>query len=369
MGIIRTLLAISVIVAHSTPILGFTLVGGSTAVQAFYIISGFYMALILNEKYVSQEGSYQLFITNRLMRLYPVYWVVLVCSILIYYVSYQYGSPNIFRFYAEYFSRMDLSTQVLLMFENTFILFMDFAFYFGLDEETGTLLFTRNFNEVEPAMYLFSFVPQAWTISVEITFYLIAPFLVRRNLLAIGLVMALSIGLRMLLYTNGLDHAPWTYQFFPTELVFFMLGVISYRLYRSDYSYVKSSKVGKILFLLTLTLILLYQFAPEFVLKKVVLYLVLAASLPSVFNLFKSNKRDRFIGELSYPIYISHKIVLFVVSMGFFPKVESVGTTCAIVSILVSMLLLLFIINPIEKFRQRRVIAPSKPTAARLSVG
>ena len=50
MGIIRFLLAISVVIAHTSSVYGFKLVGGQIAVQAFYMISGFYMTLILNEK-------------------------------------------------------------------------------------------------------------------------------------------------------------------------------------------------------------------------------------------------------------------------------------------------------------------------------
>ena len=81
MGLIRTLLAISVVLAHSSPIFGIKLVGGQVAVQAFYMISGFYMTLVLNEKYVGANKAYKLFITNRLLRLWPVYWTVLVVSI------------------------------------------------------------------------------------------------------------------------------------------------------------------------------------------------------------------------------------------------------------------------------------------------
>ncbi len=72
MGILRILLAISVVLAHSSSIFGFSLVGGQIAVQAFYIISGFYMALILNEKYIGANNSYKLFISNRFLRLYQI---------------------------------------------------------------------------------------------------------------------------------------------------------------------------------------------------------------------------------------------------------------------------------------------------------
>ncbi|MDH6355821.1 peptidoglycan/LPS O-acetylase OafA/YrhL [Dysgonomonas sp. PH5-45] len=81
MGIIRLLLAISVVINHSTAIFGCRLVGGAVAVQAFYIISGFYMAMILTEKYVG-KGSYKLFISNRFLRLYPIYWAILLVVIL-----------------------------------------------------------------------------------------------------------------------------------------------------------------------------------------------------------------------------------------------------------------------------------------------
>ena len=50
MGIIRLILAIAVVIVHTEePIFGFEFVRGLVAVQAFYIISGFYMAMILNE--------------------------------------------------------------------------------------------------------------------------------------------------------------------------------------------------------------------------------------------------------------------------------------------------------------------------------
>lgn len=81
MGTIRLLLAISVVIAHTSSIFGFNLVGDLLAVELFYVISGFYMALILNEKYVSPKNVYKLFITNRLLKLYPAYWFILILMI------------------------------------------------------------------------------------------------------------------------------------------------------------------------------------------------------------------------------------------------------------------------------------------------
>lgn len=57
MGLIRILLAISVIIAHSESIFGLDMVGGVIAVQSFFMISGFYMALVLTEKYTSTSNG------------------------------------------------------------------------------------------------------------------------------------------------------------------------------------------------------------------------------------------------------------------------------------------------------------------------
>jgi peptidoglycan/LPS O-acetylase OafA/YrhL len=82
MGILRTLLAIGVLICHSSPVFGISSMGGEDAIKAFFIISGFYMSLILNEKYTGIENSYKLFITNRLLRLYPLYFSILIFTFL-----------------------------------------------------------------------------------------------------------------------------------------------------------------------------------------------------------------------------------------------------------------------------------------------
>ena len=80
MGLLRLILALSVFIVHTGSFYGFNLVGFSVAVQSFFVISGFYMSLILNEKYKG-PGSYYLFISNRFLRLLPAHWVVLALAV------------------------------------------------------------------------------------------------------------------------------------------------------------------------------------------------------------------------------------------------------------------------------------------------
>jgi len=89
MGLIRFMLAISVVIAHTSDLFGFGFVGGEMAVKIFFMISGFYMALILNEKYIGANSSYWLFLKNRLLRLYPLYFLVLFLTLIITYFGYS----------------------------------------------------------------------------------------------------------------------------------------------------------------------------------------------------------------------------------------------------------------------------------------
>jgi peptidoglycan/LPS O-acetylase OafA/YrhL len=83
--------------------------------------------------------------------------------------------------------------------------------------------------------------------------------------------------------------------------------------------------------------------------------------LPFLFIFFKTNKLDRYIGELSYPIYVSHLLVIsFLQNLRFFlPKVNIpdgyFGIFASFLTIFFSILLLELVSKPIEKFRQKRV--------------
>ena len=84
MGWMRFLLAAAVVFHHSTTPGNMPLVDGHQAVRLFYIISGFYMALILGQKYPLNRQGLWIFYTNRAARVFPVYWVVLIGAAVFY---------------------------------------------------------------------------------------------------------------------------------------------------------------------------------------------------------------------------------------------------------------------------------------------
>lgn len=360
MGLLRFLLALTVVLGHSSSLFGIQMVGGALAVQAFYIISGFYMTLILNEKYVGANSSYKLFISNRLLRLFPIYWTILILTIL-YSVVVMFTSNGTdlgsFSYFSIYWNNMGVGTVFYLIFTNIFLFLQDTVMFLSLDTTSGSLFFVRNFHDHEPALYNFLMVPQAWTIGVEIAFYLIAPFLVRRKLKVIIPLIAASLLLRAFLYYYlNLKNDPWTYRFFPTELVFFLLGIVAYHIYKKLQHVALKEIHLKLIWFCVIAATLLHSFSP--IPKKDYLYLAgFFICLPFVFILTKKWKKDAYIGELSYPIYISHILILTIVKTLNIPIPGGLGLTVAILTIGLSLALNEIVAKRIEKIRQKRLVA------------
>jgi peptidoglycan/LPS O-acetylase OafA/YrhL len=355
MGIIRLLLALSVVFAHSTPFFGYSFVGGEIAVKAFYIISGFYMSLILNEKYIGKNGSYKLFITNRFIRLYPVYWIVLLMTIVfsVFCNFYTNGAnPVKLKSYLEYGHSINIGSYIFLIFTNISMFFQDAMMFMGIDPSTGGLYFTENFRNSVPTLYSFLFVHQAWTISIELTFYLLAPVILRKKLRLVLLIIALSALLKIILWNSGFDYDPWTYRFFPQEIMFFMFGNIAYRIFIRlrnkvpDIKWLIPALAGIVYFT-----VVYYNF--EFNAKNYLYFVSFTLLLPLIFLLTKNWKIDSYIGDLSYPIYIGHVFILYV--LRFACKNEIQGWMLAIFSILFAIFLNEVIAKRIEKIRQRRL--------------
>ena len=355
MGLIRFLLAVSVIIAHSTPIFGIRLVGGQTAVQAFFILSGFYMALVLNEKYIGENNSYKLFITNRLLRLYPIYWTVLILTVLFFLMVLIFTndtSNSILYNYIRHDKDLGLSSYLLLMFSNTFILFQDVIMFLGVGSDKN-LIFVSNFYITDPMLWTFLFVPQAWSVSIEIMFYLIAPLLLKRNLVLISILTIMTFVVRILFYRNGFNQDPWTYRFLPFELGYFFLGTLSYHVYVK----IRRFKISKSTLITVFSIILFYSVTyPQFGnISNYIYLLIFALSLPFIFILTKNSKLDSYVGNLSYPMYISHLFIFYVVRIISLPYVKNSGIKLTFMTIILSILLHELVSKRIELFRQRRL--------------
>ena len=357
MGILRTILAIAVLVFHSSKIFGLRMAGGQVAVQTFYMISGFYMALILNEKYTGQ-GNYRLFMRNRLWRIYPVYWILLAAALLVSLIGYYgFNSPCYLARYISYAGCLGPFAILYFVLENVILVGQDILLFLGIDAQCHVFLTRYPFSQPQTG-FSYLLVPQAWSISLELMFYAIAPFIVRRRWVwQLALVVA-SLGLRIY-WVQGLhlSFAPWTYRFFPLELAFFVAGSLAYVCYRALADRDVSDKIGYALTALCVLGVIFYNdIGPDPGFKKWLYYGLVWLSLPFIFRAFKQNRTDRWIGELSFALYISHHLVVMALRSLFLAHpqyMEYYGCATLLISLVIAILLNKWVVEPLNRRREK----------------
>ncbi|MEZ6023978.1 MAG: hypothetical protein R3C16_11320 [Hyphomonadaceae bacterium] len=126
MGMVRFALAMAVVLSH-LPLATFQFLSGGLAVQCFFIISGFYMALVLDGKY----KDVGLFYSNRLLRLFPTYFVMMAVTAVGLYVFNASGTTT-----PELMDRItrDPLTLAVLAVENLIMVGQEWLFWFTIDE-------------------------------------------------------------------------------------------------------------------------------------------------------------------------------------------------------------------------------------------
>lgn len=378
MGCLRLFLAIAVVLSHSGGIYGYVMTGGVVAVKAFFIISGFYMALILNEKYKSKEHSLYLFYTNRFFRLVPVYLFFLTLKIFLSIIFKHFNLLSeqattvypLFRqsfvidMFAYYYDKLSIGTIIFIIFDNLTLLGSFFQPFLAIDNSGSLFFYEGPWNLDALAPIHFMFLPQSWTIGFEYGFYLIVPFMVKRRTSLIVTLIIAGFIFRFFLYYLGLKYLPWTDRFFPIELVFFLMGLLSYKIYHAINRLKLANTILIILIVMvTLGLTLFYPILPYRHLTRyflsyseMIYFSLFFLGIPFVFYFTKNNRVDRFIGELSYPIYLCH---LFVIP--FFGAKSAQSTILSVIScVLLSSVVFLYVGKPIEQFRQKRVKQLSK---------
>jgi peptidoglycan/LPS O-acetylase OafA/YrhL len=321
MGLLRLLLAAMVIFVHAGSLPGFPTMGGSLAVQTFYMISGFYMALILNEKYVTQPDAYRLFITNRLLRLMPIYYVVVSLTLLTgIAMTLTLGQPELefFRAVRDNYDRLSGLNIASLAFTNLTLIGQDWLSFLSLDPATGTFVFTSDFSRSTTNLNSLLVVQPGWTISLELTFYMVAPFLVRRPGWVLMLVIVASAAIRFSLrHFAHFDTMAWSYRFFPSELMYFVAGSLTYKAYRKLKTKTLPAWLCPLAFGLTLVYTCVFGIVHQQFehlglpagLSSALYRLTIVFCLPLVFLYTKHSRLDTKIGELSYPLYIVHFLV------------------------------------------------------------
>lgn len=355
MGFIRTFLAIAVVIGHSTPVFGYFGVPPEVAVRIFFIVSGFYMSLILSEKYLGSSGV-RAFYVGRFLRIYPIYYAALVLMVLAYFGT-RFSSSEVIKGWDFVESRgVSLSEGILWVLPNLTLFGSDIPFLFHHDIDHGVFFSFGLPDTAFPEAIRISpsiLNGPAWTLGIELWFYLLVPFIARaRN---VTLVVLTITSLSILIFLE--IQQPWSsYFFFPSNLCFFLIGMIAQRVcrsggYRRFHARLPPNFVIAI-GVVTVSLLMLRQFIPLYRNQGWIAYVLFAACLPVLFTVTKSSKIDRWIGGLSYPIYILHAPVLLI--LGAYAGATTGGLALP-VTLGISILVVQFVDRPLEEWRQNRV--------------
>lgn len=295
MGAVRLFLAIVVCVGHwqavelapkDIAIPGRLLLGFNAgyAVLFFYVISGFLITFTLSKNYEPSASGLGKFYFNRFVRIFSVYWPLVVLALL--------TIPPA----QERFS----SAAIIDKFTALFLFGTDWRVSFGAP---GGQYFGGNIVGMN----------QAWTLGAELTFYMFAPLLLRNWKLATALlVMSLALRAAFVLTLGRTIHDLWTYTFFPSTFVFFLMGHLSFRA-AQHWARLNSNRFGCSCVAVGFAFMLIWRqggFDTERLWVSIVLFSV---GLPGFFNATKDSVWLNRLGDLSYPLYLVHIFVLFFV--------------------------------------------------------
>jgi peptidoglycan/LPS O-acetylase OafA/YrhL len=174
MGCLRLFLAIAVVLSH-TDYQGPRMIKGHDAVHVFFVISGFYMAMILRRKYGFSTQGLGSFAANRFLRLYPCYLAVMMATIgWAAFCHWSTRGEAAIHKIIQAGDMLPLSALVLLWLPNLILLGIDLPAWFELRGDRD-IIFANP--ETNGALWLGEtlWVPQAWSIGSEIWFYMLAP--------------------------------------------------------------------------------------------------------------------------------------------------------------------------------------------------
>jgi len=351
MGLLRLLFALSVVIGHAGLLFNYNIANSRIAVLSFFIISGFYMALILDKKY--NNKSTFLFLSNRFLRIFPLYWIILLIIFTLTLLKFLFHLGTADNAIIHYINWSPHTSQ----------------FIFGLDlfnfiMRNITLIFTFDYFIVNNNTPGYLMIQQAWSLQIELLFYLLAPFLTRfptKSLLVftfLYLFLFFGFVIPFHLFQYNLIY------FWISYLVYFLAGIMSYRFLHKRLLIIKPHPYFvQIISILFISYLLLYNFFPfkfSFPLihdSDLPYYAMLAISLPFIFLQTSSSIIDAFIGKLSYPIYVSHILIIKLISnIPLFHNESNLKTVIVIVfTILLSFFMVKLIESPINRFRQARV--------------
>lgn len=282
-GSLRFVLALLVVAGH----LRHPFWLGTYAVFAFYTISGYLMCLVLNERYGFQLRGLRSYLLNRFLRIHPPYWVVCALTLVVMGVA----GEALTRDFLEPWTFPDTPGEWI---RNVGI--------FGLIPGPSTRL-----------------VPAAWALYVELVHYVAIGLLLGRGPRIALLWLLASVAWHVHL---GIQDASWMARYFPIQSASlpFSLGAVIY--HHRDWIRRKLGGRWPPLLAVLGAWVANFIWAPGHPLDPTRFYtnFILSSALVALLvsppaAMRRVQRVDAWLGDLSYPIYLVHFLVGFVVAV------------------------------------------------------
>ncbi|MCB1224366.1 MAG: acyltransferase [Verrucomicrobiales bacterium] len=370
----RLFLALVVVAAHTLSAGRLPLIGGNLAVRLFFVVSGFYMALILSAKYNQPGGlGRRLFYSNRALRIFPLLGLVLALEVVLaFLVPALTGGPwaEWPRLLGRLWDQGRFTAIAAMAGAQISGFGVDLVHLFSFDGSGGAHWYSGpvtgdGFRGWQPLP-----MSHAWSISCELVFYLLAPLLARLRLPAlVGVAVASALLDPIMAKGAGLVALSDVASSFaaPLQFGYFILGILAYRLYLhprwSPALLPGLVQAGIVAGFFGLCVFYSVWNRFSYTGTLVLLYTGVTLSIPVLFARCARLSWDREIGDLSYPVYLVHVTVIRLFDLpsiggrfgegfrGSFPHTAAV----AAVSIALSWVIVHTIDQRIDAYRQSRL--------------
>lgn len=286
-GAFRFFLSILVVLAHLTEGISQLSHYGVFAVFGFYIISGYLITLILNKTY---SFNFFQFSANRFLRLFPIYYLASALTIFVFYLIPD--RSDFHSIWPESFTSIDKLSNLLIF---------PFAFY----QET------------------FRIVPPSWSVAVELVcYFMLWAFVARSRPIAL-VTFLVTILYHTISYLHG-DTWDARYAPFYAALLPFSIGSLIH-FYRDSIDRLASEKWKQLLSILSIAWLTnsilcgnngglgAQGFDKYYYLNLVFLSAICALITNSAADI-KIKRAGKILGDLAYPIFLTHWIVAFAIS-------------------------------------------------------
>ena len=273
MGGLRLLLAFMVAQSHT----GMLFMGyqtGVVAVVSFFMISGYVMALLVQRHYASLDRI-PAFYADRIARLFPQF-LLWSAATLLFLRTTGYSSP-----FVDGCDARGIALNFLM-----------------LPNGYATLFGARD------CMLL----PQSWSLGLELTFYLAAPFLVLAGR-AVRIAAAASGAVFLAAYCGAIDTRLYGYTLLPGTLFIFMAG----------FWFAPRNGTGRfyapLVWLFAAALFWAAQRDPAILAreynKEVLLGLLIGIPALAAVRRLRQSAADALLGDLSYGVFLNHMLCMW----------------------------------------------------------